>query len=57
MTAIELPTIIPRLKQAMALLNHESLDDSEEVNRAYNILDTILEDLQFFLLTRLGDDQ
>lgn len=45
-TTLPLDTIV-KISQAMSLLNHESLDDSEEVNQAYNILESILEDLQF----------
>ena len=35
-----------KIKEAMALLNHPSLDDSDEVNMAYNILEDAIESQQ-----------
>lgn len=34
---------IDKIKEAMSLLNHPSLDGSDEVNKAYNILEDAIE--------------
>jgi len=51
-----LDTIL-KISHAMELLNHPSLDDSDEVNQAYNILENILNDLSALTSNAQGETQ